>query len=201
MFKSFLLDLGDTIFHPDWEKINEEMIKSTGITVFMPDDIKKIYSGEVLVGKESMKSIFRRLIERFNPGVDVDEVIEVYSVLYKKHSKVNQKMVSLLKKLKNKGYKMYALSNTNEIHKRINEEKGIFSLFEKSYLSFEIGAKKPDEAAYKKFLEDTSLTAGETIYLDDNEKNIEAAKKLGFEAIIYVDYNLFEKELIQRGIL
>lgn len=97
--------------------------------------------------------------------------------------------IQLLKRLSEE-YNLYMLSNTSTLHvaffeERFKEQAG-FSLdavFKKCYYSFDIGAHKPDEAAFQHVLDDAGINAEETLFLDDNIQNVKAATQLGFHAI------------------
>jgi len=90
-----------------------------------------------------------------------------------------------IKKLKN-NYQIFLLSNTNEIHitafkNKIGTEKWkVFSsVFDKIYLSHEIGFRKPGEGAFQIILEENKLNPNEVLFIDDSPQHIKAAKNLG----------------------
>jgi len=92
----------------------------------------------------------------------------------------------LLLNLKSK-YRTFLLSNINAIHydyihKYLKSDFGFDNnehLFEKIYYSHLVGKRKPDPAIFKQVLNENNLNADETLFIDDNAQNIEAAKKLG----------------------
>ena len=97
--------------------------------------------------------------------------------------------VSMLQQLQ-KHYRIFLLSNTNGIHFRkythdFSEKYGVSmtSLFEKLFLSYEIGIHKPDEEIYRHVLQDAVLNAGECLFIDDSLPNIEAAERMGMQCI------------------
>ena len=55
---------------------------------------------------------------------------------------------------------------------------------EKFVFSNEIGVRKPDPAAFAALLAALGTEAGETVFIDDNQDNITAARQLGFQAIL-----------------
>jgi len=55
------------------------------------------------------------------------------------------------------------------------------TLFEKAFYSHEIHARKPDLEAYEKVIELSGVEPHETLFVDDLEKNILAAKKAGLK--------------------
>lgn len=84
---------------------------------------------------------------------------------------------------------LYLLSNTSNIHAqdyfqyRIGEEqKNLFELFDRLFLSYEMGLVKPDAAIYQQVAKEIGVPFEEIIFFDDNLFNIETAKRLGIEA-------------------
>lgn len=90
-----------------------------------------------------------------------------------------------------KKYKTYLLSNTNKIHydafiKMFDEQigKGDFNkYFIKAYYSHEINLRKPSKECFEFVLKKENLNAEETLFIDDSETNVEAAKKVGINTI------------------
>lgn len=96
-----------------------------------------------------------------------------------------EESVKLLKGL-TKNYRLFLLSNTNELHIRsIKETAGPFLYhqfirqFEKVYYSYEMGMRKPDADIYQKVLKENKLLPEETLYVEDGQKHIETAENLG----------------------
>jgi putative hydrolase of the HAD superfamily len=87
-------------------------------------------------------------------------------------------------------HRTFLLSNTNEIHidafhSYLQKNFGIPDLsahFEKMYLSYKIGMRKPDAEIFEFVLNENKLIALETIFIDDSIQHVEAARKLGIEA-------------------
>jgi putative hydrolase of the HAD superfamily len=98
--------------------------------------------------------------------------------------------INALPGLRNK-YKLYVLSNTNEIHlqefqKRFAIEMNLSSfddLFDATYYSHRIGFRKPNADAFQFVLEKHQLIAEETLFIDDSINNIETAQQLGLQTI------------------
>lgn len=90
-----------------------------------------------------------------------------------------------------KKYKLYVLSNTNEIHlqefqKRFTVEMQLSSLddlFDAAYYSHCIGFRKPNADAFQFVLEKHGLIPEETLFIDDSINNIETAQQLGLQTI------------------
>ena len=86
-----------------------------------------------------------------------------------------------------KNYRIFLLSNTNVIHYEVYTKqlrdvfgyKGFNELFEKAYLSFQIGMKKPDLEFFELVLSENKLNASETLFIDDSIQQVQGAEKAG----------------------
>ncbi len=89
-------------------------------------------------------------------------------------------------------YNLYLLSNTNEIHFEYfyPQSKEIFNKFRKVFLSYEIGLRKPDTSIFKYVINNLKINPADTLFIDDNRKNIETAKITGFKTIHFVNQKL-----------
>ncbi len=132
-----------------------------------------------------------------NNKVNREILIDAYSKIFK----VNEDVVSLLPELKKK-YRLVLLSNTNIVHQKYAWSKYDFiNYFEKLILSHEVGACKPDPKIYKAVEEYTQAPPEEHIFIDDIFEYAEGAKKMGWDAIQFKNYEQLVDELKKRGIL
>lgn len=99
--------------------------------------------------------------------------------------------VRFLKRRK-KQQKLFLLSNTNAIHiQSIRQTAGPFlykqfqQQFENMYFSHKLGMRKPEVKIFKKVLDENKLEPEETLFVDDNEENIETAQSLGLQTWHY----------------
>ncbi|NTV83272.1 MAG: HAD family phosphatase [Bacteroidales bacterium] len=98
--------------------------------------------------------------------------------------------VTFLEEIKSK-YRTFLLSNTNKIHYdhyqaqfcKVYSYNSLDDLFEKAYYSFQLKLYKPDAAIFDYVLKDSGLIAVETLFIDDNKENVEAARRAGLQAI------------------
>jgi glucose-1-phosphatase len=132
-----------------------------------------------------------------NDKVDRKILIDAYSNIFK----VNEDVVSLLPELK-KRYRLVLLSNTNIVHHKYAwGQYDFLKHFEKFILSYEVGACKPEAKIYKAVEGYTQLPPEEHIFIDDIFEYAEGAKKQGWDAIQFKNYNQLLNELKIRGIL
>lgn len=95
-----------------------------------------------------------------------------------------------LRQLK-KQYGIYMLSNTNPImwHSRIAEEFRQEGMEREDYFdgivtSFEALSIKPDAKIFHTVVEKLGIKPEETLFLDDSQKNLDAASALGFHTLL-----------------
>lgn len=90
------------------------------------------------------------------------------------------------------------LSNTNEIHwERIVElmPGGLATfeeIFDKLFLSYEMGMRKPEKGIYEKALARLDLQPSEVLFIDDWPPNLEAARDCGITAVWFDGSKPFE---------
>ena len=95
--------------------------------------------------------------------------------------------------LTSKGVKIYLLSNLHELcYDEIKEEFDL-SIFEKMFLSYEMGCVKPDPIIYQKVIEEIGDDPKNMYFFDDKEKNVLAAQKEGMNAYVTEGNFLYER--------
>ncbi|REC44621.1 HAD family hydrolase [Chryseobacterium pennipullorum] len=110
--------------------------------------------------------------------------------------------VDVLRKLKNTDYHLFGLTNwSEETFPYALENYDFFQIFEgKIVVSGTEKLIKPDPEIWHVLLERYNIKADESVFIDDNPKNIEMAKSLGFKTIqVFLDTNLMQ-ELKKIGV-
>ena len=100
--------------------------------------------------------------------------------------------------LKERGYKVYYLSNYSEHLMQANPDVldflphmngGVFSCY--------VQLIKPDPEIYRTLMDKFDLKAEECVFIDDREDNVVAARELGMQAIRFEDYEQAKEELAE----
>ena len=109
--------------------------------------------------------------------------------------------VSLLEMLK-PNYPLYGLTNWSAETITIAFNKyDFFKSFDGIVVSGDEKLIKPDPELYKVLLERYNLHPHETLFIDDNLKNIETASEMGFHTIHFAEKVDLEKEVKKLGLL
>lgn len=117
--------------------------------------------------------------------------------------RMNPTIAALVAALEGAGHRLGVLSNTCEAHWRLvsRGQYGILpGAFEQCVLSYEVGAIKPDERIFRVAVERAGCDPAEIFYTDDTPGHVEAAKALGFDALVYTDTATLAEELARRGL-
>ncbi|MBO4614412.1 MAG: HAD family phosphatase [Bacteroidales bacterium] len=196
--KNLIFDLGNVILNID-TKLSEKAFAQYGMTNF--SELYTLAAQNELFDRLEVGSItekefydeFRRVTGCKLPDKTLEDCWDALIMDFP------AARIEMLKSLKNEGrYRTFILSNTNIIHYRfytalLNRTYGVDgleSLVEHAYFSHEIGLKKPNRDIFDHVVEHSHIVPSETIFIDDNEANIKAAKALGFNTIFLTDNDM-----------
>ena len=188
--KNIIFDLGDVILNIDVPVASLSFSKLSGreqqeiLDLFKEKDLFRQFETGTL-DETGFRNYIRELL--VFPDWTDDMIDTAWNSLL---LDLPPERVELLKNLRTK-YRLFLLSNTSSIHiTQVNKileaatgVKKLDDLFDKVYLSYEMGLMKPDPAIYQQVLEEQGLVAEETLFLDDNADNVKAAATLGIATI------------------
>jgi putative hydrolase of the HAD superfamily len=98
-------------------------------------------------------------------------------------------------------YKLVLLSNTNAIHfETIRGNYPLLRHFHERILSYEAHAMKPRREIFQAALDRCGCLPEECFYTDDIAAYVEAARRLGMDAVQFESLAQLERELEARGI-
>lgn len=102
-----------------------------------------------------------------------------------KHMPPVSGMEQLIASLRERGYKLYILSNFSfGFHTFVPKVK-LFGYFDGLFASCDYMLLKPEKAIYEKFFEVFSLKPEECIFIDDTPANIEGSRSAGMDGIVF----------------
>jgi len=199
-YSAIVFDLGQVLVQFDYKYFVEKVNKhSAGIG----EQFLKLYQQNYNIhrdfekGKISEKIFIAQMLEYLEHCIDEETFCKYWSDIFS----FNEGVIALLPELK-KNYKLYLVSNTNSIHKKFGYENYEFlQLFDKIFLSHEIGFIKPEEEIYRVVEKVSGFPSEEHIFIDDVLEYVDAAKSLGWDGIQFVGYEDLLNNLLSRKIL
>lgn len=107
-------------------------------------------------------------------------------------------MRDLLTQLKQKGYKLYGLSNwCSKVYLTMKQYDQIFGLLDGFVISSDERLIKPNPAIYQRLFEKYNLKPEECVFADDKIENIVGSENVGMKAILFKNAKQYEEELMK----
>ncbi len=180
MITTIIFDFGDIFINLEKEA-QVEAFKKLGLPSPNEDLIAKNDLFEK--GKISAQD-FLESFQKYLPNASLKEIKEAWNTIIGDFPLYRLEFLQLL----SYKYKLFLLTNTDEIHiNRFEHKVGIsffsdfYQCFEKVYYSYEMGLRKPDSAIYSYILNKHDLNPRKTLFVDDKKVNTDAAEKLGMQ--------------------
>ena len=180
MIKNIIFDFGDIFINLDKMGTYTAMAK-LGVNEITEDMISVYYQYEKgLISTEEFIGFYQ---QKF-PEIKREDLILAWNAILLDFP---AERLAFLKNLQaSKKYRLFLLSNTNDLHiSWVQNNWGIplyeefKSCFEQFYLSYEIHFRKPDTNIYEFVLQENNLQANETLFVDDLKENTASAQELG----------------------
>jgi HAD superfamily hydrolase (TIGR01509 family) len=183
--RNIIFDFGGVICNIDLKRTEKRFVELgfKDENYNSPDAGSKKLFGEIETGSISPQQ-FRDDLKKYFPGTVTDaQIDEAWNAML---LDIPEPRISLLEDLR-KHYRIFLLSNTNEIHYLCYSENfrkkfgyaGFDALFVKAYFSYRIGLKKPSPEIFRYVLQDSLLDPAETLFIDDTLIHVEGAKNAG----------------------
>jgi len=111
-----------------------------------------------------------------------------------------EEAIPWIEAVKAAGYKVLVLSNYSSYALDNPDAMEFLDHVDGGILSYRDHLIKPDPAIYKLLMSRYDLKPEECVFIDDTEKNIEAAKALGMHGIVYKSYEQVVANLHEMGV-
>ncbi len=130
-------------------------------------------------GKLTPEEFYNQLRQHFSYTESYEEFVTLWNGIFTSKPEVEEIIRALA------GHtRLFIISNTNPLHfEYIARHYDILDSFEEVFLSYRIGFCKPEKEIFHAALERTGVNASRSIFIDDMEIHVEAARKLGFQAL------------------
>ena len=182
MIKNIILDFGDVFINLDKPATAREMKKFglQEVTTEMEDLFKTYEMGHIT------SEHFLKHASNLFPKATTQQLTDAWNSILLDFP--DGRLEFLEKLAQEREYRLFLLSNTNEMHiDFVKETMGMEKFnrfkntFERFYLSYEMGKRKPDLNIYTQVLEENHLKSEETLFVDDTKENTDAAALLGIK--------------------
>lgn len=188
MYKNYVFDFGGVLFKFIEKDMTSHFFDSKDeIETVAPIVFDRLYWDRLDKGTITDEEVLDGIKKRLPKNL-CNRACELYLHCFE-HLEEVQGMRNLIEKIRGSGKKLYLLSNISKSfakdYKNIPEIASVLSLFDGLVLSGTINMVKPDENIFEYLCETYSVTPEESVFIDDNPKNIATAKKLGFGTFLF----------------
>ncbi|MFT5600591.1 MAG: FMN phosphatase YigB (HAD superfamily) [Flavobacteriales bacterium] len=186
--KNIIFDLGGVILNIDYQLTSIAFFNAgfQGFDTFYSQAKQSSLFDDFETGEISSEE-FCAEIRRIS-GLSNEKIIECWNSML---LDLPIHRIDFLKSLKGR-YRLFLLSNTNEIHlnslrESIVEKYGsdiLSDIFEVVYYSHELGLRKPNAGCFNAVLEANGLLAQKTLFIDDSIQHVNGAATAGVRSVL-----------------
>ncbi len=196
MPKNVIFDLGGVVIEWGPEQIIESYYADPALRTLMHTEMFRHPDWlDLDRGTLSEPELIARLVQRTGrTAAELERLMD--AVRASLHAK--QDTVALLDKLFARGVPLYCLSNmSSDTFAHLRERHSFWGVFRGIVISGDVRLMKPEPQIFELLLQRYGLPAADTVFVDDNEPNVAAARALGLQAVWFKNARQCELELEQ----
>jgi putative hydrolase of the HAD superfamily len=184
MIKAIIFDFGRVISAQKPRSLFQTYEQDLGLE---PGTLNPIMFGsqvwqDALLGRKTAEEFWRAVGPDL--GLNTPEEVNAFRRRYQSDEAINEGVVGLIRRLHGH-FKLAVLSNSPPGLTGWLADWDILDLFDAVFCSGDEGVVKPDPIAFEVILERLGLEAEEAVFIDDTASHVEAARKLGFQGIVF----------------
>ena len=110
------------------------------------------------------------------------------------------KTLEILRRIKEKGHDLFYLSNMHEASiNHMEKQYSLWNIFDGGLISCRVHLVKPELGMFERLIQRFRLDVRQTVFIDDDKENLEAAATIGMRAIRFRDPQQLENDLSALG--
>jgi len=180
--KTIVFDLGNVLVDVDFRKLynalNLEHHTYEEFMLLIEKDAILYNKGDL-----SPQQFHQNLIESLSLDLSYPDFMKMWCCIFKK----NELLYNFAASINKENAQVIIASNTDPVHYSYIKSKFGLGFVDKEFLSYSERCVKPDLEYFQKLLRVYDIDLGNTIFIDDNYNNINAAKEVGFKVILNND--------------
>ena len=178
MIDTIIFDFGDIFINLEKEA-QVEAFRKLGL----PGPNEELIEMNDLFEKGKVSELeFITSFHKFIPNASIEEIRTAWNTIIGEFPLYRLEFLQLL----SHKYRLFLLTNTDEIHiSKFEHNVGVsffsdfYQCFEKVYYSYEMGMRKPDASIYSYIVNKHELSPKRTLFVDDKKVNTDAAASIG----------------------
>ncbi len=195
-------DMGNVLLRFDHERAVQAVARATGAPASL---VRHVIFGSGLElryerGELSTDEFHEEFCRRTDSSLSMDELVWACSDIFEPIDAMHE----LVRQLKLGGHRLGVLSNTCDAHWRFvypERYAELWSHFERFALSFELRSLKPEPDIYRQAATLAEVVPERIFFVDDRDENVDAARRAGFDAVLFTTAGQLSGELRARGLM
>jgi len=194
MFKVILVDIGNVLSLSSspykkhkgkhiFKNVHLEISKRLGISLNSWVKIFYPILEKSIVGHITKSQTISFLSKELN--LKKDYVKKTIISAYTKHFFFNYELINKFLALKKLGYKIMILSDQWHLSKEALFSQKVFKDFDLSFISCDIGYRKPSKEIFKLILDTLKIDSSKILFIDDLQLNLNSAKSFGIKTLLF----------------
>ncbi len=197
--RAVILDYGEVLCHRPPEEEFLRLANVFGVDAGSFGALWEKNRGAFDRGDITAEDYWMALAENAGVEIDREQLDRVCEWDVAIWGKANLDMVRWLGRLRQGGFKTGLLSNIHPaMIAYLRENFDWLELFDFKTFSAEVRLIKPEPAIYEHTLRGLGVAAGETLFVDDREINVKAARELGIHAVQFRSVAELRRELEEK---
>jgi putative hydrolase of the HAD superfamily len=198
--RAVIFDYGEVLCHRASEEEMLRLARVFGADLKTFPALWEKNRGALDRGDVTAEEYWSAVAEDAGIRLDAAQMAQVCAWDIEMWARANDEMVGWLRRLRAAGIKTGLLSNIHPtMIAYLRENFDWLDQFDFKTFSAEVGLIKPDPAIYLHTLRGLDVQAGETLFVDDREVNVKAARKLGIRAVQFQSIGQLRGELEGMG--
>jgi putative hydrolase of the HAD superfamily len=199
--RAVVFDYGMVLSGPQDPQAYAELLRITGLS---REQLEKFYWTDRLAydaGDLTGLEFWRKITADAGLRLDEGALEELNLWDARMWTTVNPAMLAWQKQLKQRGLLTAILSNMGDnVHRNMQHEYDWLQRFDVLVWSYQLRMIKPDAAIYRHTLKELGTRPEETLFIDDRPANIDGAREVGMQGIVFSTVEQLRADLIAAGL-
>jgi len=199
--RAVVFDYGMVLTGPPEPKAYSELMRITGLTSERLDHFYWADRHAFDEGKLNGLGFWRKVTDDACLALDKETIEELSLWDARMWTTQNDAMLAWQQMLKQRGILTAILSNIGDtVLANMQRELTWLNKFDVHIWSYQLRMAKPDEAIYRYTLKQLGTRPEDTLFIDDKQVNIDAAKAVGMKGMLFTDVDRLRADLIAQGL-
>ena len=190
MIDNIIFDLGGILVPENREGILASVAESIEIGVQNLEERVRANRSRIIKGEIGLVEFYSEVLEATGrDNITAEQVFLKHLEIYRATStQRDTQILDLIERLKSNYYNVHCATNTEREIAEFNRRNGLFNYFGKRFISTDMGMSKEEVDFYHHILSELRINPEQVVFIDNEQRYLEAAKQVGIHTILYRRY-------------